>query len=80
MFTTGVDLSRTEIRNGERAEPGQGVGSGRIIGYGDGTIEYRQTGKLLPAFEVNIADVTDFSVQKVTGKTRRMARVRSSKC
>jgi putative oligomerization/nucleic acid binding protein len=50
---------------------GLGVGSGSIIDYGDGTIEYRQTGKLLPAFKVNIADVTGFSVRKVTRQDKK---------
>jgi hypothetical protein len=50
---------------------GLGVGNGSIIDYGDGTIEYRQTGKLLPAFKVNIADVTGFSVRKVTRQDKK---------
>jgi hypothetical protein len=50
---------------------GLGVGSGSIIDYGDGTIEYRQTGKLLSAFKVNIADVTGFSVRKVTRQDKK---------
>jgi hypothetical protein len=50
---------------------GLGVGSGSIIDYGDGTIEYRQTGKLLPAFKVNVADVTGFSVRKVTRQDKK---------
>ncbi|HEX4725986.1 MAG TPA: SHOCT domain-containing protein [Pseudonocardiaceae bacterium] len=50
---------------------GLGVGSGGIIDYGDGNIEYRQTGKLLPAFKVNIADVTGFSVRKATRQDRK---------
>jgi hypothetical protein len=50
---------------------GLGVGSGSIIDYGDGAIEYRQTGKLLPAFKVNIADVTGFSVRKVTRQDKK---------
>jgi hypothetical protein len=55
-----------------RAEShGLGVGSGSIIDHGDGTIEYRQTGKLLPAFKVNLADVTGFSVRKVTRQDKK---------
>ena len=50
---------------------GLGVGNGSIIDYGDGAIEYRQTGKLLPAFKVNIADVTGFSVRKVTRQDKK---------
>ncbi|PXW30387.1 UNVERIFIED_CONTAM: hypothetical protein DES50_108197 [Williamsia faeni] len=32
----------------------------------DGSVEYRQTGKLLPAFKVRIRDVVGFSVRKAT--------------
>jgi Short C-terminal domain len=45
---------------------GLGFGNGSIIEYGGGGIEYRQTGKVLPAFKVDIADVTGFSVRKAT--------------
>src|SRR4051794_19314629 len=34
---------------------GLGFGCGSIIDYGNGVIEYRQTGKIIPAFRVNIA-------------------------
>ncbi len=50
---------------------GLGFGNGSIIDYGDGMIEYRQTGKLLPAFKVNIADATGFSVRKATRQDRK---------
>ena len=50
---------------------GLGVGSGSIIDYGGGVIEYRQTGKLLPAFKVNIADITGFSVRKATRQDKK---------
>lgn len=50
---------------------GLGVGSGSIIDYGGGVIEYRQTAKLLPAFRINIADVTGFSVRKTTKQDRK---------
>jgi hypothetical protein len=39
---------------------GLGFGKGSIIEYDGGIIEYRPTGKSLPAFKVNIADVTGF--------------------
>jgi hypothetical protein len=45
---------------------GLGFGNGSIIEYPDGTVEYRQTGKLLPAFKVRVRDVVGFSVRKVT--------------
>lgn len=51
---------------------GLGFGHGSIIDYGDGIIEYRQTGKVLPAFKVNIADVTGFSVRKATRQDRKI--------
>jgi hypothetical protein len=44
---------------------GLGVGHGSLIDHGD-SVEYRQTGKVLPAFRVNVADITGFSVRKVT--------------
>lgn len=44
---------------------GLGVGNGSVIDYGD-SIEYRQTGKLIPAFRVNVADIVGFSVRKAT--------------
>jgi Short C-terminal domain len=50
---------------------GLGFGNGSIIDNGDGIIEYRQTGKLLPAFKVNIADITGFSVRKATRQDRK---------
>jgi Short C-terminal domain len=50
---------------------GLGFGNGSIIDYGGGVIEYRQTGKLIPAFEVNVADVTGFSVRKATRQDRK---------
>jgi hypothetical protein len=50
---------------------GLGVGNGSIIDYGGGIIEYRQTGKLLPAFKINIADITGFSARKATRQDRK---------
>ncbi|MCU1477604.1 MAG: hypothetical protein JWQ64_2297 [Subtercola sp.] len=43
---------------------GLGFGRGSIIDLGGGLIEYRATGKLLPAFRVNVADVTGFAVRR----------------
>ena len=43
---------------------GLGVGNGSIIDLGEGLIEYRATGKLLPAFRVNVADITGFAVRR----------------
>jgi hypothetical protein len=45
---------------------GLGVGKGSIIEHPDGSVEYRSTGKLLPAFRVVIRDISGFSVRKVT--------------
>lgn len=45
---------------------GLGFGNGSLIEHPDGTVEYRQTGKLLSAFSVRVRDVTGFSVRKVT--------------
>jgi hypothetical protein len=47
------------------------MGKGSIIDHGGGMIEYRQTGKLMPAFKVNVADVTGFSVRKATRQDRK---------
>jgi Short C-terminal domain len=49
----------------------RGQSHGLGVGSGDGIIEYRQTGKLLPAFKVNIADVTGFSVRKATRQDKK---------
>lgn len=54
-----------------RESHGLGFGNGSIIDLGGGIIEYRQTGKLLPAFKVNIADITGFSVRKATRQDKR---------
>lgn len=56
---------------GRRESHGLGFGNGSIIDLGDGNIEYRQTGKLLPAFKVNIADITGFSIRKATKQDRK---------
>ena len=45
---------------------GLGFGNGSLIEHPDGSVEYRQTGKLLPALRVVIRDVSGFSVRKVT--------------
>ena len=50
---------------------GLGFGNGSIIDYGGGIIEYRQTGKMLPAFKVNIADVTGFSARRATKQDKK---------
>ncbi len=50
---------------------GLGVGSGSIIDYGDGIVEYRQSGRLLPAFKVNMADVTGFSLRRPTKEDKK---------
>lgn len=58
-------MSRAEVRLDSRARFGSKLpGSASVI-------EYRQTGKLLPAFKVNIADVTGFSVRRPTRQDRK---------
>lgn len=59
------------MRRSPRQSHGLGFGNGSIIDYGGGIIEYRQTGKLLPAFKVNIADVTGFTVRKATRQDKK---------
>lgn len=48
-----------------------GVGHGSIFDWGDGTIEYRPTGKIMPAFRVTVADITGFSVRKATKQDKK---------
>lgn len=55
----------------QRVSHGLGFGNGSIIDYGGGIIEYRQSGKMLPAFKVNVADVTGFSVRKANRQDRK---------
>ena len=43
---------------------GFGLGNGGISDLGDGVVEYRATGKIFPAFRVNVADVTGFAVRR----------------
>jgi transposase-like protein len=45
---------------------GLGFGSGSLIEHPDGSVEYRPTGKLMPAFRVVIRDIAGFSVRRVT--------------
>lgn len=45
---------------------GLGIGNGSLIENPDGTVEYRQTGKLMPAFKVAVRDVSGFAVRKTT--------------
>ncbi len=49
---------------------GLGIGNGSVIDYGD-SVEYRQTGKLIPAFRVNVADIAGFSVRKATREDKK---------
>jgi hypothetical protein len=51
---------------------GLGIGNGSIIDHGGGIIEYRQPGKVIPAFRVNIADVTGFAVRRATRQARKI--------
>lgn len=45
---------------------GLGVGKGTLSELEDGSVEYRQTGKMAPAFRVRVRDVSGFSVRKAT--------------
>jgi hypothetical protein len=56
---------------GKAQNHGLGFGNGSIIDHGDGVIEYRQTGKLLPAFKINIGDVTGVSVRRATRQDKK---------
>jgi hypothetical protein len=50
---------------------GLGFGHGSLIEYDDGTVEYRQYGKFLPAFKVRVADVIGFSVRRATREDKK---------
>lgn len=50
---------------------GLGFGHGSLIEYPDGTVEYRRTGTILPAFKVRVADVIGFSVRRATREDRQ---------
>jgi hypothetical protein len=45
---------------------GLGFGHGSLIEYSDGTVEYRRTGTIMPAFKVRVVDVIGFSVRRAT--------------
>lgn len=45
---------------------GLGFGHGSLLEYPDGSVKYRQAGKILPALRVVIRDISGFSVRKVT--------------
>ena len=51
---------------GKPVSHGLGFGNGSLIQHPDGSVEYRPTGKLLPAFRVVVRDISGFSVRKVT--------------
>lgn len=52
---------------------GLGFGNGSLIEYEDGSVEYRKGFTVMPAFKVAIADITGFSVRKVTkGDKKRL--------
>lgn len=59
-----------EMQEGRKTHP-LGIGSGGITEYPDGTIEYRGMMEVLPAFTVNIGEVTGFSVRKATKEDRK---------
>lgn len=62
--------SRNALAGGILADRGTshglGFGSGSLIEHEDGSVEYRQTGKLIPAFTVQMRDVVGFSARKAT--------------
>ncbi|MFD3593201.1 SHOCT domain-containing protein [Nocardia sp. NPDC058640] len=56
---------------------GLGVGHGSLIEYPDGSVEYRATGKFLPAFRVRMRDVVGFSVRQVTRDDKKRLKASS---
>lgn len=49
-----------------------GTGNGAILDHGNGTIEYRPTGKLMPAFRLNVGDVTGFTTRRPTKEDKKI--------
>ena len=56
---------------------GLGIGNGSLIQHDDGSVEYRQTGKLIPAFRIRVRDVSGFSVRKVTRDDKKRLKASS---
>jgi hypothetical protein len=56
---------------------GLGIGNGSLIEHPDGSVEYRQTGKLLPAFRVLVRDVSGFSVRRSTRDDKKRLKASS---
>ena len=54
---------------------GLGIGNGSLLEYPDGSVEYRQTGKVLSAFRVGVRDVTGFSAQGYAGRQEAPQRI-----
>lgn len=50
---------------------GLGFGNGGLTDRGGGIVEYRATGKILPAFKVDVANITGFGVRKATKQDRK---------
>ena len=48
-----------------------GVGHGGFTDHGNGDVEYRPTGKLMPAFRLNVADVTGFATRRPTKQDKK---------
>lgn len=56
---------------------GLGVGNGSLIEHPDGSVEYRQTGKLVPAFRVTVGDISGFSVRRATRDDKKRLKASS---
>ena len=41
-----------------------GLGNGSLFEFSDGTVAYRESGKIIPAFRVSIRDVTGLSMRR----------------
>jgi hypothetical protein len=55
---------RSEIDEARPTKHKLGFGSGTILEHRDGSVSYRQSGSVTPAFRLNLADVTGFVVTK----------------
>lgn len=56
---------------------GLGFGNGSLIEHPDGSVEYRQTGKLIPAFRLIVRDISGFAVRRVTRDDKKRLKASS---
>lgn len=78
LFLAQIEYRKgPSVMAGKPISHGLGFGNGGLIEHPDGTVEYRQTGKLLPAFKVRVRDVVGFSVRRVTRDDKKRLKASS---